>query len=107
MIKLDINTAQTLMNTNQFGHSCEHGAFIGSKEFTIWIENDNYFLVHKSEIKEEGLFVKLNEKIESNITNLSKEMATYIHHVIYECDDNEIIEKILAQYIEKNIRKKD
>lgn len=40
------------------------------------------------------------------VKELSKEIATHIHHVIYECDDNEIIETVVAQHIENAIKKK-
>lgn len=57
--------------------------------------------------------IKLIDNYEVDITEnyirrdkleeISKETATYIHHVVYEADDNEIIEQLVAQAIKQRI----
>lgn len=64
MIKLNKDIGENLARNPGFGYSCDHGACIGDDvEFIIWHEGNEYFLVHNSELIQEGFLVKLKKEI--------------------------------------------
>ena len=65
MIKLPLDLAKQIINYQQFhnlfGYFCEFGGGGSDKDFIIWEENNEHYLVHKSEIECSGIFVKLKK----------------------------------------------
>jgi len=45
-----------------FGYMCKDGAVIGDQEFTINDEGKGCYLIHKSELEMNGLFVRIRPK---------------------------------------------
>lgn len=64
MLKLPDELAQYLLKFHYdlFGYICDQGAVIGDKEFTISADEKGYSLVHKSELEESGIFVRIKPK---------------------------------------------
>lgn len=66
MLKLSFELSEQILNSRndrgkcEFGYICEHGAVVGDSEFSIY-ENDTRerFLVHKSELEEQGPFIRI------------------------------------------------
>ena len=64
MIKLSRDIGENLARNPGFGYACDQGACIpDDAEFIIWYEKDEYSLVHKSELVQEGCLVKLKKEI--------------------------------------------
>ena len=66
MQKIPKQLAEQMSKEDIFGYSCDQGAVIGDAEFIIWAENDEYFLVHNSEIQSQGFLIKLRKKSNAN-----------------------------------------
>lgn len=64
MIKLPFELGCSLMknNYNIFGYLCNQGAVIGEEEFIVYSDDKDYYLMHKSEIESQGLFVRIKPK---------------------------------------------
>jgi hypothetical protein len=66
MINLSKDFAETVLRHpeafNIFGYFCEKGGGGSDKEFIIWEENNEYFLVHNSEIECDGFLVRLKSR---------------------------------------------
>jgi hypothetical protein len=64
MVKISKELEEKLLqHPDVFGYCCEYGAVIGNdREFVVWEEKDEIFLVHKGEIISEGVLVKLKKQ---------------------------------------------
>lgn len=51
-----------LNHPETFGYCCEYGACIGDHEFIVWEDQEQTYLVHKSEIEEQGFLVRLKKE---------------------------------------------
>jgi len=61
---------------DKFGHYSEYGAVMGDKEFVLVYQKDKIYLAHKSEFEEDGIFVRLKNKIECPCNNCSNPYCT-------------------------------
>lgn len=64
MIKLNFELGAYIMkyHYDKFGYLCNEGAVIGDDEFIIYSDDCDYWLVHKSELEQKGVFVRIKEK---------------------------------------------
>lgn len=69
MLRISETLANHILNSRNtigkcdFGYICEHGAIVGDSEFTVYeTDKREFFLVHKSELEEDGPFVRIKVK---------------------------------------------
>lgn len=65
MLKISEKLEQELIKElgKEIGHFSECGAVIGDNEFVLIYKDNDIYLAHKSEFEENGIFVRLKEKI--------------------------------------------
>lgn len=68
MLEITEKLATEILNSRNdrgkcdFGYICEHGAIVGEAEFTVYQEDGGrYFLIHKSELESEGVFIRIKK----------------------------------------------
>ena len=69
MLEISEQLATQILNSRNdsgrcdFGYMCDQGAVVGDSEFIVNQEDGGkYFLVHKSELEEDGIFVRIKQR---------------------------------------------